>query len=240
MCSRSRWGSRPSEVIYFVADVHLQPGARDKERRFLRFLEAAGGDDVFILGDLFDYWVGARHYAREDFRSVLEALRRVPNLSFVPGNRDFLLDGRFTRRTGVRVLESEVRRTIGGRRVLMAHGDFVFNRNSKYFAYRRAMRSRFLTDSLQLLPGALAVRIARRYERVSKATTAPVRWTDEELVRASRPWLDGRADVLICGHIHHPRHLRFDRRELLVLGDWDGGGEYARFDGTDFSLQRWD
>ena len=230
----------------FVSDVHLRPDAPEKERRFFRFLDAVGETPVYILGDLFDYWIGARHFGRDDFRSALAGLRRAGGsgrLNFVPGNRDFLLDGRFARLTGVRLLGPQVRRTFDGHRVLLAHGDFIFNRNSKYFLYRRLMRWRFLTDSLQLLPGAVAVRLVRGYKRVSVATTPTVRWDDGDLIRAARSQLDGGADVLICGHIHAPRHLRFFQgggvRELIVLGDWDAGGEYALMEDGAFRLQRW-
>lgn len=220
----------------FVSDVHLRPGEASKLSRFLSWLDRWNGADVFILGDLFDYWIGARHYDRDDFRDALAGLRRSrARLHFVPGNRDFLMDARFTRETGVRLLGPDETRTIDGRRVRMAHGDFIFNTNSKYFLYRRFIGARFVADSLQMLPGAVAVRVATHYKKVSVATTPRVRWTDEALVRAARAHVD---DALVCGHIHEPRHLRFDGRELLVLGDWDGGGEFAVCERGEFRLAR--
>jgi UDP-2,3-diacylglucosamine hydrolase len=226
----------------FVSDVHLRPDDPAKQERFCRFLRETADAALYILGDLFDYWIGARHYAREDFRRVLGALAGAAGrrpVAIVPGNRDFLLDARFTRRTGVRVLGPEAGIELDGRRVILAHGDFIFNRNSKYFLYRRLMRWRFLCDSLQMLPAPAALGLVGRARRVSAATTPFVRWDDADLVRASRRWLDGEARVLICGHIHSPRHLRFDGRELIVLGDWDAGGDFAAYEGNEFRLRRW-
>lgn len=225
----------------FVSDIHLRPGAGEKQRRFLDFLEATRPAPVYILGDLFDYWIGTRHYALEDFRSALAGLARAArgrDLALVPGNRDYLLDPRFTRLTGVRLLGPTERLRLAGRRVVVAHGDFIFNRNSKYVLYRRLMRWRFLADSLQMLPGALALRLVSGYRTVSVRTTPAVLWDDEALARASLAWLEPEDEVLICGHIHSPRHLLFGGRELLVLGDWDGGGEFARLEGGTFRLDR--
>lgn len=205
--------------------------------RFVAFLERHGGAEVYILGDLVDYWLGSRHLAWPDYRPLLSGLRRLTRggarILLQPGNRDFLVRGDFTRATGVRLLRPEVRVTLDGRTLLLAHGDFLFNRNFKYSAYRRTMKLTLLRDAVDLLPEAATRGLVRRYRSVSRMTTPEHAWSDGDLVRAAKRHFDRGVDALIAGHIHQPRHVRFDYegrpRDLVVLGDWIGAGDYAEW-----------
>ncbi|HXG61476.1 MAG TPA: UDP-2,3-diacylglucosamine diphosphatase [Planctomycetota bacterium] len=231
----------------FVSDVHLRPGDPGANASFLRFL-AQECEALYIVGDLFDYWIGPKHLEFPDYRPELEALRRAAGrtrVCLVPGNRDFLVDARFERATGIEVLGEEVRLDLGGRRVALAHGDALYNTNPKYSAYRALMRSRPVGDLWRAVPGIVARRLARGYRRVSPLTTPAKAWGPEGLLERARPVFRGGADVLICGHIHQPRHLTAEvdgrRRELFVLGDWCGGTQdYVEHDGGEFRMRRWE
>ena len=225
----------------FVSDVHLAPGDDARMERFVAWLGRHADADVYILGDLVDYWLGSRHLAWPDYRPLLDGLARLTKrgarIKLQPGNRDFLVRGDFTRATGVELIRPEVRLALDGRTFLLAHGDFLFNRNFKYSAYRRTMKLTLLRDAVDLLPEAATRGLVRRYRRVSQMTTPDYAWSDADLLRAAMRHFDRGVDVLVAGHIHQPRHLRFDRdgrpRDLVVLGDWIGASDYAEWsDGT--------
>ncbi len=235
--------------IAFVSDVHLKPESPEQRRPFVEFLntQARGLEALYLLGDIFDYWLGPRHLASEDYRDVLEEIRACVRsgvrVFFVPGNRDYFVERRFEEFTGVRVAGESVSIEVAGRRLFGAHGDFVFNRNPKYAAYRRLMRFGLMRSLYLALPRVVGRGIVRGFRRISVRTTPPVRWSDEALLEGARPFFRRGADVLVCGHIHAPRHLqeRLDGRvrDLFVLGDWEGGSrEWLEFDGS-FRLRPW-
>jgi len=91
----------------FLSDVHLSPRQPECSARFVRFLEREAGrtDEFYILGDLFDYWIGPKHLDRPDYREALEALGRVTRggrrVVILLGNRDFYMRRGFSEATGV-------------------------------------------------------------------------------------------------------------------------------------------
>jgi len=136
----------------------------------------------------------------------------------------------------VRVAGAEVSFRLGGRNVLCAHGDFIYNRNPKYSAYRRLMRFGPVRDAYLAMPAAVGKTLARGFRKVSRRTTPAYSWTRGDLLEGARPHFDRGVDVLICGHLHLPTHLECERggrrRDLYVVGDWDGTGDTVEFDGS--------
>jgi len=229
----------------FVGDVHLEPGRPEAWRPFLDLLEREC-EALYLLGDTFDYWVTPEQIRSGEYGEILEAIRRRAARSkvyFLRGNRDYLVERKFARAAGVELRGDRVRIDLGGRRVLAAHGDFLFNRNPKYAAYRAMMRSRPVNDLWRQIPGGVGKALARGLKALSPRTTRRVEWTHAELVRCTRPLFEEGVDVIICGHIHQPQHLQVEaggrRGDLFVLGDWCGGTrDYVEFDGTGFRLTR--
>ena len=229
--------------VLFVSDVHLNPTDPGRQARFVDFLlERKDVAHLYIVGDLFDYWIGPAHLESEDYRPLLAGLRKITRngmrVSFVPGNRDYFVDRGFADATGVDLLPAETSFDLGGRRVFLAHGDFLYNKNPKYTAYRRVMRFGMLRSGYLALPARVQKRMALGFRKVSVRTTPEADWTDAELLgRAARIFQQGM-DVVICGHIHLPRHLQANGKDLFILGDWRDGGEYVEFDGESFDLVR--
>ena len=103
----------------FVSDVHLRPAEPGRNLAFLEFLRLEC-DELYLVGDLFDYWIGPKHLKTADYRPELEALREKAARSkvyFLHGNRDYFVDGAFERATGVRVLGDRARVQVDGRTV---------------------------------------------------------------------------------------------------------------------------
>lgn len=232
--------------ILFAADIHLRPRSPEHNRPFLDFLEEEC-EALYLLGDVFDYWIGPKHLRSVDYREELEALRKKSSrckVFFIHGNRDYFVDEKFARATGVAILGERARLELGGRTVLLAHGDFIYNTNAKYAAYRALMRSRPVADLFLAIPAAAGKALARGFRKVSKKTTPAVAWSRDDLVARAQPIFDLGNDVLICGHIHAPQQVTVEarerRRDIFILGDWDGGTrDYVEFEeGRGFRLVR--
>jgi UDP-2,3-diacylglucosamine hydrolase len=236
----------PAAPVLLVSDVHLVPGAPERNAAFFRFLDL-DCSALYIIGDLFDYWIGPRHLEFPDYRTELAAIRRKSErcpVFFIKGNRDYLVESRFEKATGAKILGDGARLELGGRTVELAHGDFIYNTNPKYAAYRTMMRSRPIEALWLQMPASVGRLLVRGFRKVSPRTTPYHAWTDEELLQRARRFFGRGADVLIAGHIHRPTHLRESfrgrERELFILGDWCGGTQdYVAWNGSTFELRPW-
>jgi UDP-2,3-diacylglucosamine hydrolase len=229
----------------FAGDVHLRPGDADAARRFFAFVESRRPlDRLVLLGDFFDYWIGPRHLKGGDYGEALAALRRLTRsgveVDFIHGNRDYFVEESFERATGVRVAGAEASYRLGGREVLCAHGDFIYNRNPKYTAYRRLMKFGAVRAAVLSIPAPVGKSLARGFRGVSRKTTPAYLWSDADLLKGAEAHFERGVDVLICGHIHRPTHLHCERhgrrRDLYVVGDWDGTGDWVGFDGSSWTF----
>jgi UDP-2,3-diacylglucosamine hydrolase len=213
----------------FVSDVHLRPRDPAANRPFLRFLER-DCDTLYVVGDLFDYWIGPRQLETGDYDEEIDVLRRKSKstrIFFIKGNRDYLVEERFARATGMTLLGDRARVELGGKSVALAHGDFVYNRNPKYTAYRTLMRSKPIEALWLQMPAFVGRALVRGYRK-------------EDLAAGAKPFFEAGADVVMIGHIHQPQHVRTERGDLYILGDWCGGTQdYVEWDGSAFRFLRW-
>jgi len=230
----------------FVSDVHLRARDPANNTAFLKFLQQ-DCDALYIVGDLFDYWIGPKHLAMDDYRHEIDQIKKKSascRIFFIKGNRDYLVEGKFEKQTGMKVLGDRARIELGGRTVLLAHGDFIYNTNPKYTAYRTMMRSKPIEDLWLQVPSFVGRSLVRGFRTVSKKTTPSYTWKRDELFERAKPFFDRGADVLITGHIHLPTHLKETLqgrpREVFIMGDWCGGTQdYVEHDGRDFHFKPW-
>lgn len=219
--------------VTVVGDVHLsarEPAVQEAFLGFLRRLEGGGGTLV-LLGDVFDWWVGRGQERDPAVAPVLEALARVATsgvaLCFQPGNRDFAFRG--GPGLPLAVWPDVVRTTLGGRRVLLTHGDLLVSGDTGYLRLRRVLRSRLVALGLAILPHAWLARVAGWLRRSSSRALAR---KDRRLLDIdyglARRWLEAAgAEVLVAGHVHTGVHHRLrgpGALETLVLKDWSSTG----------------
>lgn len=231
----------------FISDLHLSRERPASSRRFFRFLsdEAAHAASLYVLGDLFDYWIGDDELDAADAelgREVcagLDALARGGvAVHIMHGNRDFLLDGRFFAAAGARALPDPSVVGVDGVPTLLTHGDTLCGMDTEYLRFRAQVREpswqrEFLAQTLEARrTQALELRAAsERGKRAKALDTMDVR--EAEVVAAFRRHGVAR---MIHGHTHRPaRHdLEIDARrcERWVLPDWTGAaGGYLAADG---------
>lgn len=213
----------------FVSDLHLTPERPGVTRAFLDFLHQADADALYILGDLFEAWIGDDDDAPLA-RTVVAALAAVhargSALYFLPGNRDFTVGRRFARETGAHLLGDRERVEIHGRRLLLLHGDTLCTDDAAYQRFRRRIRHPVTRCVLRHLPLALRRRIARDWRAASQRhnRNKPEYIMDVNADAVLAEFRASGADAMIHGHTHRPgRHsYAVDGRtvERVVLGDW--------------------
>ena len=226
----------------FVSDGHASPEAPATLDAFLRFLAgpAAGASALFVVGDLFETFVGAGTGGKPGYREVLGGLaslaRGGARVAFLPGNRDFPLEGAL-RPLGIERLPDTAMVAVDGARVILTHGDLLCTRDRRYQAFRRAVRGRPLRRFADALPAAAVDALAGKARDVSKAETARKACADMGLDagRVRRLLQRTEADALICGHVHwgvrHRMTVEERPREIFVLGAWEDGANWLERSG---------
>ena len=165
----------------FIADLHLCTEEPAITAGFLRFLagEARQADALYILGDLFEAWIG------DDDPNPLHRVDSGVPCFFIHGNRDFLIGKRFARESGMTLLPQEKVLNLYGRQVLILHGDTLCTDDAGYQAFRAKVHQRWLQTLFLALPLCIRKRVAAR-----KPPTAASRWKSWTLtnMRLSRRW----------------------------------------------------
>ena len=238
--------SRPAQRTLFVSDVHPDVRAPECQRQFLDFLhtEATSAGALYILGDLFETWVGDD---AEDGEPVLDALAALTDRGIacflLHGNRDFLLGQQFCDRTGCRLLPDPVAMELGGERVLLTHGDALCTDDHAYQELRTVVRAgawqrRFL--DLPLAARSLLASEARAGSHAHTTRTTPT-IMDVNGQAVERAFRATRARRLIHGHTHRPavHDALIEGRPVqrIVLGAWYEQGSYLLHQGGRYELR---
>lgn len=236
---------RPQRTL-FVSDVHLDPQAPAAERQFLDFLhqDAAGADTLYILGDLFESWVGDDD---ADYEPVLDALagltRQGIGCFLLHGNRDFLIGRRFCDLTGCRLLPDPVVLQLGGERVLLTHGDALCTDDHAYQELRTIVRDEVWQKRFLGLPLATRRLLAGQVRAGSRAHTAQTAPTimDVNSQTVERAFRATQARRMIHGHTHRPgvhdSLLDGEPVQRLVLGAWYEQGSCLAYQDGHYELR---
>ena len=215
----------------FVSDVHLSRERPDIVERFIAFLdfEARTASALFILGDLFDLWLGDDD-DRDPHPRVVAALRRLcdsgPRVRIMHGNHDFLLGPRFERESGCRLLPEPARVELPGASAIVLHGDVLCTRDEDYQAFRRAARDpQRQAEFLHLpLPARRdhAAKLRLRSREATRLKASDIMDVTPEAVE--RMMRDTGTRCMIHGHTHRPAvhalECAGEPATRIVLGDW--------------------
>ena len=229
----------------FLSDLHLPDEPSPLREGFRRFLAgpARGARAVYILGDLFEYWigddVGVQAYAGE-----IAALRALTAsgiaVYFMRGNRDFLVGKGFAAATGVQLLRDPLIVDLYGRRTLLSHGDLWCTDDVGYQRWRSFSRNRLAQWTFAKLPVTRRQAIAGgvRGQSASAKRNKAESIMDVNAAAVGKAFLRHGVDRIIHGHTHRPatHTQQFDGRkvERIVLADWrEDYMEYLAVDEAD-------
>ena len=215
---------------FFISDCHLDESRPRLIDVFVRFArkQAPAADALYILGDLFDYWVGDDAPAQR-LSPVIECLREISAhlpVYFMHGNRDFLIGKRFAHDSGCRLLGPTEIINLHGRRTLLMHGDLLCSDDRAYQRYRKLIRNPLSRSLIPRLPLSLRLSIAQRLRSLSKRAVASKK---PEIMDVSTDTVVNymqrfKVDQLIHGHTHRPgihtAEIAGQAWRRIVLGDW--------------------
>ncbi|MET0328426.1 MAG: UDP-2,3-diacylglucosamine diphosphatase, partial [Luteimonas sp.] len=228
----------------FISDRHLDPARPEITALFLDFLdgEARDADALYVLGDLFESWVGdddpSEAGAAVAARLAALSDAGVP-IAFMHGNRDFLVGHDFARRAGLRLLPDPAVIDLYGRPVLLTHGDLLCTSDVEYQAVRAQVRNPAWQAHMLAQPLPTRLAFAQQARDASQARAATLRdaGTMESITDVAPATVEAwfaryGVDTMIHGHTHRPavHDLQVAGRDCrrIVLGDWFEQGSVLR------------
>ena len=225
----------------FISDLHLEADRPDIGDQFINFLktDVMEADDLYILGDLFEAWVGDddpnTHYGK-----IKMAIRKVVDkgipVYFMHGNRDFMIGRQFANETGVEILEDPYPVTMYGQKTLLSHGDAMCTDDVQYQRVRLMTRNPDWQASMLAKPLKERLRIAAEARRqcLEQTINMSLDIMDVNQNEVERVIKEYGVDVLLHGHTHRPDVHTIDlgnrKAKRIVLGDWYTQGSVLRWD----------
>lgn len=230
-------------VVDFISDLHLQAGEPATAQTWQDYLARTSADAVFMLGDLFEVWVGddglntpapaagSAEAFEQTCTHALRAASRQRALFFMHGNRDFLAGTAFAQASGVTLLEDPSVLVFAGQRWLLSHGDALCLGDVDYQRFRQQVRTPAWQQAFLARPLSERRAFARQLRDASETRKrgggADYADADPALTQA---WLEAaNAATLIHGHTHRPAdHHLPPGRLRRVLSDWDASARPPR------------
>jgi UDP-2,3-diacylglucosamine hydrolase len=243
-----------NKKIYFLSDFHL--GAPDpeasmvREKRIVKFLDEIKNDaaQIFILGDLFDFWFEYKKVVPKGFVRILGKLVELTDsgimIHFFVGNHDMWMDGYFEKELGIKVYSAPQEFELCEKKFLIGHGDGLGPGDHKYKFIKKIFRNKFSRWLFGLLHPYTGISLANYFSSKSRASTGLV---EEKFLGEDKEWLiifsrqmllKKHFDYFIFGHRHLPLDFRLNNESRYInLGDWIRYDSYAVFDGYNLELK---
>lgn len=242
--------------IYFLSDFHLGAPNRsislEREKRIVQFLDEIENDaaEIFIVGDLFDFWYEYRKVVPKGYTRILGKLAQLTDsgvfIHFFVGNHDMWMSGYFEEELNIPVFHEPKVFEWNSKKFYIGHGDGLGPGDQGYKFIKKIFRNKFCQWLFGVLPPAIGVGMADYFSRKSRAATGQI---DEQFLGEEKEWLiiyskevlqKRHFDYFIFGHRHLPIDLSLNNNSRYInLGDWIRYCTYAVFDGEAVALKSW-
>ena len=202
---------------WFVSDIHLKTAEERNGKILLRFLRSLKDKDpkqvhLFLLGDIFDLWVGPHQYFADKFKDLMNTLGELSKsgmrITFIEGNHDVHVDGYFKKKLGIEVFVEAQYYDIDGLAVRVEHGDLINMQDHAYLKYRGVIRNPKIKPLGYIIPGFIWDYLGNRASKKSRERSGHYRASNEEqlgtMIRAHTETVYAKKpfDVIISGHMH--------------------------------------
>lgn len=224
----------------FISDVHLGLQSKEiektKERKLVEFLNFAktNCDELFIAGDLFDYWFEYRRVYQKGYFRTLTVLQDLVEagvkVHYFIGNHDFFHNGFFEKEIGLILYQNPAEFRLNDKRFFIGHGDGLVKNDFGYNILKVILRSRFTQFLYSLIHPDLGVALASRTSKSSRDYTTKKDFGEEDgLFEAAKNKIDEGYDYVLFGHLHQKQFLQYKNGYYINLGSWLSEPCYGKF-----------
>ncbi|HEY8404035.1 MAG TPA: UDP-2,3-diacylglucosamine diphosphatase [Flavobacteriales bacterium] len=243
--------------IYFASDFHLGAPNHDvslqREKKIVRWLDSIKADaqEIFLVGDLFDFWFEYKQAVPRGFTRLLGKLSELTD-SGIPvhvftGNHDMWIFDYLPKECGVAVHRAPIERTWNDKLFLIGHGDGLGPGDHGYKFIKKVFASKVCQWLFARLHPNFGIWLANRMSSYSRSTTGD---KDSVFLGEENEWLviyskeklqEKHIDYFIFGHRHFAMTIQLNERATYInLGEWINGSHYAVFDGSTCELKKYD
>jgi UDP-2,3-diacylglucosamine hydrolase len=240
-----------TNAAYFISDAHLgakAPDAEEREVRLIGFLEniTHKASQLFIVGDLFDFWIEYKHAIRPDYFHVLYELRRLKKqgveIHYLAGNHDFALGTFMSEKLGIAVHPSGcLNLTLQGRTIYLSHGDGLMPSDRGYRVLKKILRNPQCQRIYRLLHPNWGVPLAEGFSRTSRDQISfrspESEWNAYRQV--AKNMLNEGPDIVVFGHTHYPEMCSWNGKIYCNIGDWIQHFTYAVLENGEIHLKKY-
>ncbi|BDQ01518.1 UDP-2,3-diacylglucosamine diphosphatase [Ignavibacterium sp.] len=229
-----------NKTYFFISDVHLGLQSREienaKERKLVEFLNFAKNNcnELFIAGDLFDYWFEYRRVYQKGFFRTLTALQDLAEagikVHYFIGNHDFFHNGFFEKEIGLILYQNPSEFRLNNKRFFIGHGDGLVKNDLGYNILKVILRSRFTQFLYSLIHPDIGVTLASHTSKSSRDYTSKKDYGEEDgLFEAAKKKIDEGYDFVLFGHLHRKQFLNYKNGYYINLGSWITEPCYGKF-----------
>ncbi len=239
--------------IYFASDFHLgldlAQSSQERERMIVDWLEeiATDASEVYLVGDLFDFWFEYRSVVPRGFARFIGALARLRDrgiaVHIFTGNHDMWMFSYFEEELDIPIYREPILKTLSGKKFLIGHGDGLGPGDYGYKFIKRVFASRICQWLFARLHPNLAFRVAQFWsvksrEKAERADRFQGKESEWLITYANSVLAQEHIDFFIFGHRHLPIDcaLQNSGSRYINLGDWMTHRSFARFDGEELTL----
>jgi len=223
------------DTVYFISDAHFGiklDKHNEREKHFFRFLEktADSMSELYIIGDLFDFWIEYKHAIRPEYFNILHHLKiavdRGVKIHYLAGNHDFALGTFLTDQAGISIYDAHIDTTIQGKKVHLFHGDGLLKKDVGYRILKKILRNKTNLSLYQLLHPDFGIWLATlssgssRKHQDNFRTPEFCTWVRQEYREHARHYLASGSDIVIFGHSHLGELIRFPNGIYCNTGAW--------------------
>ena len=238
------------DSYYFISDLHLGLQSPDKEKEkenlLVELLKVVQSDakELYILGDLFDYWFEYRRVIQKGFFKTIAALQNIAEagikIHYIIGNHDFLHRDFFEKQIGASLYYDPVEFVIDGKKFYLGHGDGLVKNDLGYKILKKILRNKILQGIYSIIHPDLGIWLASSSSKKSRDYTSGKNYGEiDGLFEAAKIQIDNGADYVIFGHSHNRSFEQYKNGFYVNLGTWLEKPCYGLFRENKFEIIDW-
>ena len=231
----------------FISDIHLGLQSKEtekkKERLLVDFLSsiATGCKELFIVGDLFDYWFEYKHVYQKGFFRTLTALQDLCEngiiVHYFIGNHDFMHRNFFKDEIGAILHENPLTSILNDKKFFIGHGDGLVKNDYGYLVLKKVMRNKGIQKLFSMIHPDLGIGLASKTSKSSRSYTAKKDYGEiDGLFEAAQRQIDNGYDYVIFGHLHSKIYQHYNKGYYINLGSWLDKPCYGIFKQNNFEI----
>ncbi|MEG8947568.1 UDP-2,3-diacylglucosamine diphosphatase [Rosettibacter firmus] len=235
------------KTYFFISDLHLGLESRDveteKEKKLILFLNYAKSncDELFIMGDLFDYWFEYKRVIQKGFYKTFTALKEFTEtgrkLHYFIGNHDFLHRDFFEKEIGAKLYYQPAHFELNGKKFFIGHGDGLIKNDIGYKILKAILRNKILQKMYSFIHPDLGIKLASLSSKTSRNYNSK-KYNKDCLFEVAKEKIKDGYDYVIFGHSHVLSKEKFENGYYINLGSWLQKPCYGKFINT-FEIIDW-